>query len=148
MIGLVVRGFRLPAGELRLAIEALLILALMRALLVVLPFRLAMARLALHTQAPVGEGQGAGEHDAAVIGSVGRALRRAATVAPFRAVCLQQALAAAVMLRRRGLRTEVHFGVAKLDGSPLAAHAWSVCRGVVVTGESGMERFTPLAVFS
>jgi len=148
MIGLVVRGFRLPAGERRLAIEALLILALMRGLLGVLPFRTVMARLGLRTQAPGGGDPGVGEQDAGAIDSVGHAVRRAAKIAPFRAVCLQQALAAAVMLRRRGLRTEVHFGVAKLDDIPLAAHAWSVCRGVVVTGESGMERFTPLAVFS
>ena len=149
MIRLVARGFRLPAEERRLALEALLLLAAIRVLLAVLPFRLAMARLGLR---PRGIGVGAtmadGTDVAKVITRVGRAVRRGAKIAPFRAVCLQQALAAALMLRRRGLSAEVHFGVARPSDTPLQAHAWSICRGVVVTGEDVMGRFTPLAVFS
>lgn len=52
------------------------------------------------------------------------------------------------MLRRRGLSAEVYFGVARPSDAPLQAHAWSICRGGVVTGEDVKDRFTPLAVFS
>ncbi|HEY0832751.1 MAG TPA: lasso peptide biosynthesis B2 protein, partial [Azospirillum sp.] len=65
-----------------------------------------------------------------------------------RAVCLPQAMACALMLRRRGLPVTVHFGLAKDAAGALDAHAWSVSGGAVVTGAPGMQRFTPVAVFA
>lgn len=63
---------------------------------------------------------------------VGRAVRRVADVLPWHPVCLPQALAARAMLRRRGIRPEVHLGVAGV--SPLEAHAWVSVDGAVVLG--------------
>lgn len=147
------RGLRRPPGEVRLAIEAFVALATARVVLAVLPFPKAVARLGLTLRAAPsprlpGEGWGEGQDvDRARIAEVKRAIGRAARVAPFRAVCLQQACAAALMLRRRGLSTEVHFGVAPQSGAPLSAHAWSVCHGVIVTGANAIAVHTPIAVF-
>jgi hypothetical protein len=148
MIGSLSRGLRLPPVERRLALEALAGLALARLVLAVLPFPTAMARLGLRQKPAEGMAASSSAPDAASIAAVAVAVRRAGRVAPFRAVCLQQSVAAALMLRRRRLPAEIYFGVAKPRGAAMQAHAWSVCGEVVVTGEEGMDRYTPLAVFS
>lgn len=52
------------------------------------------------------------------------------------ATCLVQALAADVMLRRRGLACELRIGVRAHPASvaPLEAHAWIECGGAVAIG--------------
>ncbi len=64
---------------------------------------------------------------------IGRAIERAARHVPFRAVCLQQAFAALLMLRRRGLPATVQLGLIR-EGNELKAHAWSLSGDVPVTG--------------
>jgi hypothetical protein len=61
----------------------------------------------------------------------------AAARLPFRIGCLVQALAADVMLRRRGHAPELRFGVRLAAASPthLEAHAWIDLRGVVLIGQ-------------
>ena len=65
---------------------------------------------------------------------IGWAVTRAARYVPFRAVCLPQAMAARVMLKRRGVKSVMHFGAAKGQDKPLDAHAWVDAVGVEVTG--------------
>lgn len=53
------------------------------------------------------------------------------------ATCLVQALAAAALLRRRGLACELRLGVrgpGAADGAGLEAHAWVECDGRVAVG--------------
>ena len=78
---------------------------------------------------------------------IGRAIARAARHVPFRAVCLQQAFAALLMLRRRGLAATVHLGLIRED-SELKAHAWSHCGEVPVTGVAVAAGFAPIAAFA
>jgi len=70
--------------------------------------------------------------------AVGRAVERVGSRVSFRAVCLQRALAARRMLRRRGIESTVHFGLRRKAGESgppgLAAHAWTVVDDIVVTG--------------
>jgi hypothetical protein len=146
------RALSLSAADRRLALEALVFLAIGRATLAMLPFRTAMRCLGLEhirkvgangaMPAPSADGTKA---DAAK--AVGIALGRASAVAPFRAVCLQQAVAAALMLRRRGCPTEVHFGLAKDEDGRLIAHAWSRCHGRLVTGGRQMPDYIPISHF-
>jgi hypothetical protein len=72
--------------------------------------------------------------DAAVAAGVGWAVCRTAPLMPFRAICLQQAMAAHAMLRRRGVASVLHFGAARQGQSVLDAHAWLDAAGVPVTG--------------
>jgi hypothetical protein len=60
------------------------------------------------------------------------------------ATCLTQALAAQVLLGRRGHQTRLHIGVRKGEESDLQAHAWLECSGRVVIGESNVECYSPL----
>lgn len=144
------RALALPAADRRLALEALLFLAISRVTLAMLPFRAAMRGLGLrHAREEVGAGGTMPDRcpSADDVKAIGLALARASAVAPFRAVCLQQAVAAALMLRRRGRPAEVHFGLAKDESGRLIAHAWSRCRGTLVTGGRQMPDYTPVSHF-
>lgn len=82
----------------------------------------------------VARAQGIGEQQARVAKAVGWAVRTSAPWMPFRSVCLQQAMAAQIMLRRRRIPSVMHFGAAKGDQKPIDAHAWLDAAGVKVTG--------------
>ena len=64
-----------------------------------------------------------------LLGAVDRAGRRLGMT------CLPRALTAHALLARRGIRTNVQIGVSRVPGSPLEAHAWVECSGVVVMGQ-------------
>ncbi|WP_431860937.1 lasso peptide biosynthesis B2 protein [Azospirillum sp.] len=135
------RFLRLPAAERRLALEAVVTLTLVCALLKALPFARVMRLLGLREP-----GKASGGIDATVARAVRRAVARASRNLPFPAVCLPQAAAAAVMLRRRGLAAEVHFGVARRAGA-IEAHAWSRSGEVTVSGGAERAAFAWIAVF-
>jgi hypothetical protein len=78
---------------------------------------------------------------------IGWAVTRAARYVPFKAVCLPQAMAARVMLERRGVRSVMHFGAAKGTEKPLDAHAWLDAAGVEVTGYPVAQNFAEIACF-
>ena len=72
--------------------------------------------------------------EAALAREIGWAVTRAARHVPFRAVCLPQAMAARIMLSRRGVKSVLHFGAGRGKEKPLDAHAWLDAAGVEVTG--------------
>src|SRR3954469_17820090 len=75
---------------------------------------------------------------------VGYVIGAGAARLPWHPNCLPQALAAHRLLRRRGIPSRLHLGVA--GGGE--AHAWvTVCDRTVIGG-AGRERFVPLAAFS
>lgn len=85
--------------------------------------------------------------DAALAQAVGWAVTRAAQHVPFKALCLPQAMAAKIMLRRRGVNSVLHFG-AKIGGDrPIDAHAWVDAAGVEVTGYPVAKSFPEIACF-
>lgn len=75
------------------------------------------------------------------------AVTRGAVHAPFKAVCLPQAMAARIMLNRRGVSSVLRFGAARTRSGPLAAHAWLDAAGVKVAGYPAARDFAPLACF-
>lgn len=85
---------------------------------------------------------------------IGEIVRRAANLAPFRAVCLQQAIAVRRMLSRRGIPSTVFLGLStdgKADtpvGSDRDAHAWVKTGPSVVAGDRELDRFAVVASFS
>jgi hypothetical protein len=135
------RFFGLPVREWGLVVEAALSLLVVR-LLAVLPFRWAL-RLMRITQG----GSGSGRVVALDAEAIGRAIGRAAGAVPFRAVCVHEAFAALLMLRRRGLSAIVRLGLSR-DSGALIAHAWCRCGDVPVTGEEAAPRFVAVATFS
>jgi len=93
----------------------------------------------------------AGQHgsadDALLAEQVGWATVRATRHVPFRAVCLPQAMAARIMLRRRGVASVLHFGAARGQDRPIDAHAWLDAAGVEVTGYPVAAQFAEIACF-
>jgi hypothetical protein len=75
------------------------------------------------------------------------AVTRGAAHAPFRAVCLPQAMAARVMLKRRGVPSVMHFGAMRGKEQPIDAHAWLDAAGVKVTGYPVGREFAEIACF-
>ena len=58
--------------------------------------------------------------------------------------CLVQALAAEVMLRRRGYPAELRIGVANPAQQGFKAHAWLESEGRVVIGDFELQSYVPL----
>lgn len=121
-------------------LEAAAALSLVSVLLAVLPFRI-LARLAgrpEHGMNPPGP-----TPDAAAV-AVGMSIAAAARRLPWHPMCLAQALAGSLMLRRRGLPATLCFGVARKDGK-LQAHAWLICDGGTVCGGPAAAGLTAIA---
>jgi hypothetical protein len=78
---------------------------------------------------------------------VGWAVTRAARHVPFNAVCLPQAMAARIMLKRRGVDSVLHFGARIGQDKPIDAHAWLDAAGVEVTGYPVANTFAEIACF-
>ena len=66
---------------------------------------------------------------------------------PWRAKCFEQGLAAAWMLRRRGLAYSVHYGASNGD-SDLTAHVWVTSGTTEVVGCENRDAFSLLVTFS
>jgi len=144
MMQTLARFLGLPAAEQRRTMEAALYLLIVRLVFGTLPFTRGLKLLHI-SQGSAGTGRIA----ASEAGEVSRAIARAARHVPFRAVCLQQAFAALLMLRRRGLAGTVHLGLAREAGSgDLKAHAWSRCGDMPVTGVAAARGFAPVAAFA
>ena len=82
-----------------------------------------------------------------VAAEIGWAVTRSARYVPFNAVCLPQAMAARVMLKRRGVPSVLHFGAGKGEDRPLDAHAWLDAAGVEVTGYPVAKSFAEIGCF-
>jgi hypothetical protein len=133
------------------AIEAVAWLLLARLALIFIPF----PRLARHlgtfvaptdARALQEKSLPAPDH-ARLAEDIGWAVTSAARYMPFKAVCLPQAMAARVMLKRRGVSSVLHFGAAKGETKPLDAHAWLDAAGVEVTGYPVAKNFAEIACF-
>ena len=143
MTGRLGRFFALPLAEQSRTLEAFLYLLTVRLAFALLAFPRVLRLLGI-----VQGEAGSGRITASEAHEVSRAVARAARHAPFRAICLQQAFAALLMLRRRGLAATVHFGLARDGSGDLRAHAWARCGGVPVTGDSAAPGFVPIAAFA
>ena len=128
---------RLPAATRALAVEALLSLALARALVARVPLRRWRHRLDL-APAPAEQDAPVSAEALNTARRLGRIVRKVALRAPFRAACLPQAIAAQWMLRRRGIPSRLVFGTRRNAGSALEFHAWLRAGGEILLG--GEER--------
>ncbi|MEM0991092.1 MAG: lasso peptide biosynthesis B2 protein [Pseudomonadota bacterium] len=84
---------------------------------------------------------------------VGHVVGRVADVVPFRAVCLQQAIAVSRMLRRRQVPATVYLGLSlSADDGKVAgkrdAHAWVKTGHHVIAGRTDVNRFAVVGTFS
>jgi hypothetical protein len=133
-----------------LLIEATLRLLAARAVLLFFPFPNLSRRFGTFVppsdpRVALGRSDAITEH-AAIAGEIGWAVTTAARHMPFRAVCLPQAMAARMMLKRRGVPSVIHFGAAK-GADALDTHAWLDAAGIEVTGFPVGGQFAEIACF-
>ena len=152
-----VAGFlRAPNGRLIMALEALAELGRAR-VLTALPMRVLTRDLGRLNAAPGGApadpaGPGQDQQDEAAR-RIGDTVAAVAGHVPFRALCLQQAIAVNRMLARRGVRAAVYIGVNRdraerhRAASDRVAHAWVEVGGRVVSGAGDLERYFVIARF-
>lgn len=152
---------RAPAGKRRLALEALAELARAR-LVTLMPARVYTADLGVLAAVPAAapleeaEAEDAGDRaaDCERAAEIGRVVAGVAGAVPFRALCLQQAIAVRRMLRRRGMPATVHLGFSRglrqaVEGrADLAAHAWVTVGRRVVNGDANLDDYTVVARFN
>lgn len=120
--------------------EAIAYLALARLAVIVLPFRVLAPRLGVHrAETPPGT----------VLDPESRrvawAVAAAASRTRWRSDCLEQAIAAKAMLRRRGIANTLYLGMA---GDPVAAHAWLRVGDLNVTGGRDVAHYAVVASFA
>jgi hypothetical protein len=127
----------LPATERWILIEAALVLESTRLGLKLLPFR-TLRRLVDLLSKPADESLVA---DQSYIDRIVWAVELAGRHVP--GTCLSRALAAQVLLTRRGHPALLHVGVGK-ERERFLAHAWLESGGRVVIGGHDLERYTPL----
>lgn len=129
-------------AEIPILTEAVVSLGVGALMVAFCPFRRVAARLAV----PIGR---PAERREEVL-PVRRAVRRAARNVPWRALCFEQGLAVQAMLKRRGLSTTLHYGVARgssAEGRDLKAHVWVTSGDHMVIGGEVAPQFVELARF-
>lgn len=129
---------KLTLTERRLALEAIYWHSFVRVGLWVLPFRVMQTVCDRR-------GRPKARHTRATVQEIAWSVRLASRYVPH-ATCLTQALAARILLGRRGLPAGVHIGVARDASRGFEAHAWAESEGVVVCGGSEAPQYTPILV--
>lgn len=125
--------------------EAMVCLGIARLALMVVPFRRIAPYLGRQQcETPLAEASG----QPASLCRIARAVSRVSPHTPWHNACLVQAIAAKMMLRRRGIPSTLYLGVMKHAATGFAAHAWLRSGGVVLTGALGRERFTVISTFA
>jgi len=121
-------------------LESALALGAARLLVLVVPFR-------LYSRSMGNDAESAPETNAAdVVHRVSRALESVSRHVPWRSKCLEQALAAKAMLRRRGISNTLYVAVAR--EAALEAHAWVRSGDICVTGQAEFDRYTIVGRFA
>lgn len=139
--------FQRSRQERWLFLEAFLLLSVMRAAILLLPFRRITAMMGLEQGEP---GVADRSFSDSLPARIGWAVTAAAARTPWESACLAQALTAMNMLSRRGIDATLYLGVAKGGRVPesMDAHAWLDCGGSTITGAAGAERFSAISRFS
>lgn len=139
-----VKAARRQPVDLVLSAEALLFLVLFRISLRLLPFRRILRRIT-RQQADLQPIQGSPTPDAVDTAlRVRWAVESVSRNAPARFVCFPQALAAYMMLRRRGISSTIVYGVGHSHFGELIAHTWLTLGDRIVVGREGSEAFQPI----
>lgn len=145
------RFARLGPRRLALLAEAVTALAIARLIVATRP----PARVVRRFGRPLADGVDApGEalpaRDAGRAADIGWAIRCAAANVPFRALCVEQAIAARTLLDRRAIEAIVHYGIAPPagDSDGMRAHVWATAAGEEISGYPLRPAFRDVACFA
>jgi hypothetical protein len=130
-----------------LFLEACVLLGVMRASILLFPFRRITNLLGL-AQCNTSSMPGSDMTDDP--STIGWAVQAAAARTPWESACLVQALTGMIMLSHRGIGATLYLGVSKDENNPetMTAHAWLRCGDTILIGAGGVERFSVISSFS
>ena len=128
----------LEAADKWLLLRAMGWLAVARLMLIVLPFERLAARLSAKGDASPEE------PNPEYLERISFAVQAAANNVPWRSDCFPQAIAARMLLKRRGHESTIHLGVEKTSPDAIAGHAWVTCGDVVIVGGENLDRYTEM----
>lgn len=135
----------MPASDRLVVSEAFFWLGLARLAILVIPFRAIAPRLGkMGGSTP----ENAGLQSQKIARQVSWAVRAASRHTPWQSRCLAQAIAAKMMLNRRGLASTLYLGLKKAGEKDLDAHAWLRHGDIILTGGESMDRFTVISTFA
>lgn len=145
------RFARLGPRRIALLFEAVTALAIARLIVTTRP----PARVARRFGRPLANGvdvqrKAHRARDAGRAADIGWAIRCAAANVPFRALCIEQALAARILLDRRAIEAIVHYGIAPPagDSHAMRAHVWAKAAGEEISGYPLRPAFREVARFA
>ena len=121
-------------------IEAAIALSIATLFIAALPFRTVVGT------ASWGGERRRGAESPANAGAIVQAVDRAARRLPWRLVCIHKGLAVHWMLRRRGLPSRLHYGIAGGDNH-LTAHVWVSLGGEILIGGAEAASHALVATF-
>lgn len=127
-----------------ISVEALIITAVARFIILVVPFRYLAGKIGKPmTETPYQMDSAKlikGTQIAGIINTI-------AKVTPWKSNCLVKALSCQFMLRRRKIPSTLYLGVAKEKNGEILAHAWLRCGNRILTGKETSAMFKPIACF-
>lgn len=135
---------RISWEERALLAESALWLAAVRIAVLLLPFRVTARRLGAHMGETPHDDDPRVHH---LVRSVSWAIGAISRRVPWRAKCLEQGIAAKMMLRRRNVPNTLYLGVAR-GTSGVEAHAWLRNGSYYLTGGAERERFAVVSHFA
>ena len=134
---------RLPPSDRRLLIEASLLLLAARVALRILPFKTIMGWTSRSRALAAVDVVAA----RTLVMRVRWAVQAGARHGPGQTVCFPQAIAAHLLLSRRGAPSTIYYGVAKTAAGALEAHVWVRSGSLAVVGCAAAPRFTVMTTF-
>ncbi len=136
----------ISSQERRVFLEAFGFLCAARLAVLLLPFKTLAGKMGDHmVETPlIGH-----QPDNKAIQDVSRSIKKASLYTPCRSLCMEQALAASIMLKSRNLPATIYFGFQKDKqyGKNIKAHAWIRSGETILTGGSGHRQFAVVAYF-
>jgi hypothetical protein len=148
MSKLIKKLVHLHRNEKRYFCEAYIILGLMRAGILFLPFKWLTRTLELKQNITETSHLIPAEMRTSIL--IGNAIQRAAKYTPWESACLAQALTAQKMLQRRSIPGVFYLGVRKnvTIQEKMKAHAWSQYGETILTGKTGHKNFIVVSAFT
>ncbi|SDF15696.1 hypothetical protein SPACI_011840 [Sporomusa acidovorans DSM 3132] len=144
LLRIVLKYIRCSWNDKLLLLYVFFLLAIVRLLIVLVPFRYITTYLGKHMQ----ESPYADDNENIFINQVGWAILAVSRHTPFESKCLVQAITGKILLRRRHLKNTMYLGVAKNLENQMMAHAWLRSGNVIVTGGDISNKFTVVAKFA
>lgn len=138
-------GFQLTFNRKILLIASFLLMGIIRAALLMLPFRCiatCMGKERFDSPAFISRQQ---SNKAIIISQV---IAIASKHTPWKSECLVQALTAQVFLKIFKIPNTLYLGISKDDLNSLQAHAWLRCGELIITGAQVRNEFKEINKFS